>query len=79
MQISCSYWMGFRELPGDFALRCDSAWFTSPCDEVADRWKLAQHCKPRLDDPLHAAEVGFDGVCTNERQQDACAFTVNPT
>ena len=78
MKISCFHLMPYRDLPDDFDKTHDSAWFTLPFEGIADRKKVAQYYNHTLDELIHAASVGFDGVCTNEHHQNAYGFMVNP-
>lgn len=78
MKIACFHLMPYRDLPDDFEKNHKSAWFTLPFDAVADRQKVSQYYNWTLDELIHAAEAGFDGVCTNEHHQNAYGFMVNP-
>jgi alkanesulfonate monooxygenase SsuD/methylene tetrahydromethanopterin reductase-like flavin-dependent oxidoreductase (luciferase family) len=78
MKVSAFHLMPYRDLPDDFDKQYDSAWFTLPFEEVGDRKLCSQYYNDTLDELIHAAEVGFDGVCTNEHHQNAYGFMVNP-
>lgn len=78
MKIACFHLMPYRDLPEDFEKTHDSAWFTLPFDGIADAELCSQYYNDTLDELIHAAEVGFDGVCTNEHHQNAYGFMVNP-
>lgn len=78
MKIACFHLMPYRDLPADFEKKYKSAWFTLPFDQVADRFKVSQYYNQTLDELIHAANSGFDGVCTNEHHQNAYGFMVNP-
>jgi hypothetical protein len=78
MKVSAFHLMPYRDLPDDFDKTHNSAWFTLPFESIADRKLCAQYYNHTLDELTFAAEVGFDGVCTNEHHQNAYGFMVNP-
>jgi alkanesulfonate monooxygenase SsuD/methylene tetrahydromethanopterin reductase-like flavin-dependent oxidoreductase (luciferase family) len=78
MKVSAFHLMPHRELPADFERRYESVWVTPPWWELADARRVGQYYNWTLDELLHAAAAGFDGVCTNEHHQNAYGFMPNP-
>ena len=78
MKISAFHLMPHRELPADFEQRYPSVWVTPPWWELADARRVGQYYNWTLDELLHAARAGFDGVCTNEHHQNAYGFMPSP-
>ena len=78
MKISAFHLMPHRELPADFEQRYESVWVTPPWWELADARRVGQYYNWTLDELLHAARSGFDGVCTNEHHQNAYGFMPSP-
>jgi alkanesulfonate monooxygenase SsuD/methylene tetrahydromethanopterin reductase-like flavin-dependent oxidoreductase (luciferase family) len=78
MKISAFHLMPHRELPADFEDRYESVWVTPPWWEVADASRVGQYYNWTLDELIHAARAGFDGVCTNEHHQNAYGFMPSP-
>src|SRR4029453_13658106 len=58
--------------------RHPSVWVTPPWWELADARRVGQYYNWTLDELLHAARAGFDGVCTNEHHQNAYGFMPSP-
>src|SRR4026207_1659018 len=78
MKVSAFHLMPHRELPPDFERRHPSVWVTPPWWELADARRVGQYYNWTLDELLHAARAGFDGVCTNEHHQNAYGFMPSP-
>ena len=78
MKISAFHLMPHRELPANFERRYPSVWVTPPWWELADARRVGQYYNWTLDELLHAARAGFDGVCTNEHHQNAYGFMPSP-
>ena len=78
MKISAFHLMPHRELPADFEKRYPSVWVTPPWWELADARRVGQYYNWTLDELIHAARAGFDGVCTNEHHQNAYGFMPSP-
>src|SRR5436309_1866682 len=78
MKVSAFHLMPHRELPADFEQRYPSVWVTPPWWELADARRVRQYYYWTLDELLHAARAGFDGVCTNEHHQNAYGFMPSP-
>ena len=51
---------------------------TPPWWELADARRVGQYYNWTLDELLHAARAGFDGICTNEHHQNAYGFMPSP-
>ena len=62
MKISAFHLMPHRELPADFERRYPSVWVTPPWGELADARRVGQYYNWTLDELLHAARAGFDGI-----------------
>lgn len=78
MKVSAFELMPYRDLPHDFQEKHESAWVTLPWHGVADPELVGRYYNWTLDELLYAAEVGFDGICTNEHHQNAYGFMANP-
>ena len=78
MKVSMFHLMPYRDLPADFEKNYESAWFNLPFKEVADAQTASKYYNWTLDELQYGAEMGFDGVCTNEHHQNAYGFMVNP-
>ncbi len=78
MKVSAFHLMPYRDLPDDFEKKYPSSMFTIRWSDVGNAEKVHQYYNWTLDELLHAAKVGFDGVCTNEHHQNVYGFMVNP-
>ncbi|MGQ0466296.1 MAG: LLM class flavin-dependent oxidoreductase [Sporichthyaceae bacterium] len=78
MKVSMFHLMPHRELPADFNTRYPSVWVTPPWHELADPERVGQYYRWTMTELLHAAEMGYDGVCVNEHHQNAYGFMPNP-
>src|SRR5919198_1221042 len=78
VKISAFHLMPYRELPADFEQRYESVWVTPPWWELADARRVGDYYNWTLDELLHAARSGFDGLCTNEHHQNAYGFMPSP-
>lgn len=70
--------MPHRDLPADFEKRYKSVWVDPPFNELADPMKVGQYYNWTLDELIHAAHAGLDGVCVNEHHQNAYGFMPGP-
>jgi len=70
--------MPHRELPEDFEQRYKSVWVDPPFHELADASRVGQYYNWTLDELVHAARAGFDGICVNEHHQNAYGFMPSP-
>ena len=78
MKISMFHLMPYRDLPADFEQRYHSVWVDAPYAELADSKKVGQYYNWTLDELIHAAKCGIDGICVNEHHQNAYGFMPNP-
>ncbi|GEL18381.1 LLM class flavin-dependent oxidoreductase [Pseudonocardia asaccharolytica] len=78
MKVSMFHLMPHRELPDDFERRYKSVWVDPPFPELADPDRIGQFYNWTLDELVHAARVGFDGICVNEHHQNAYGFMPGP-
>ena len=78
MKVSAFHLMPHRELPHDFEQRYESVWVTPPWWELADARRVGQYYNWTLDELIHAAHAGFDGICANEHHQNAYGFMPSP-
>ncbi|HEY2105202.1 MAG TPA: LLM class flavin-dependent oxidoreductase [Candidatus Binataceae bacterium] len=78
MKISMFHLMPYRELPADFEQRYHSVWVDPPFWELADPEKVGQYYNWTLDELIHAARCGMDGICVNEHHQNAYGFMPSP-
>ena len=78
MKISMFHLMPYRDLPADFEKRYHSVWVDPPFWELADPEKVGQYYNWTLDELIHAAKMGMDGICVNEHHQNAYGFMPSP-
>jgi alkanesulfonate monooxygenase SsuD/methylene tetrahydromethanopterin reductase-like flavin-dependent oxidoreductase (luciferase family) len=78
MKVSMFHLMPHRELPDDFERRYKSVWVDPPFPELADADRVGQYYNWTLDELVHAARRGFDGICVNEHHQNAYGFMPGP-
>src|ERR671923_218202 len=72
MKISMFHLMPHRELPDDFEKRYKSVWVDPPFHELADASRVGQYYNWTLDELVHAARAGLDGICVNEHDHCYC-------
>jgi alkanesulfonate monooxygenase SsuD/methylene tetrahydromethanopterin reductase-like flavin-dependent oxidoreductase (luciferase family) len=78
MKISMFHLMPYRDLPADFEQKYKSVWVDPPYWELADSNKVGQFYNWTLDELIHAARAGMDGICVNEHHQNAYGFMPSP-
>ena len=78
MKISMFHLMPHRELPDDFEQRYHSVWVDPPFHELATPERVGDYYNWTLDELMHAADLGFDGICVNEHHQSAYGFMPGP-
>jgi alkanesulfonate monooxygenase SsuD/methylene tetrahydromethanopterin reductase-like flavin-dependent oxidoreductase (luciferase family) len=78
MKISMFHLQPHRDLPEDFEKRYEAVWVTPPWWELADAEMVGRYYNWTIDELVHAAKAGFDGICTNEHHQNAYGFMPNP-
>lgn len=70
--------MPYRDLPDDFDKRYASGWVDAPWWELGDAEKAGEYYNQSIDELMHAAKMGFDGLGTNEHHQNVYGFMCNP-
>src|SRR3981081_1031854 len=78
MRVTSFHFMPYRDLPDDFDQRYASGWVDAPWWELGDAEKAGQYYNWSLDELMHAARMGFDGLGTNEHHQNVYGFMCNP-
>ena len=78
MKVSMFHLMPYRDLPDDFEQKYHSVWVDPPWTELGDAEKVGQYYNWSLDELIHAAKAGMDGICVNEHHQNAYGFMPNP-
>ena len=78
MKVSFFGLMPHRNLPDDFEQRYKSVWVDPPFNELADPTEVGKWYNWTLDEYVHAANAGFDGICLNEHHQNAYGFMPGP-
>ncbi len=78
MKVTSFHFMPYRELPDDVELRYRSMWVDAPWHELADAARAGDFYNQSIDELMLAAEVGFDGLGTNEHHQNPYGFMCNP-
>src|SRR5258706_2198063 len=71
--------MPYRDLAPDFDQRYRSAYIDPVWFDVADPDKVGQYYNWTLDEMVHAARAGMQGVCNNQQQQNVYGFMANPS
>jgi alkanesulfonate monooxygenase SsuD/methylene tetrahydromethanopterin reductase-like flavin-dependent oxidoreductase (luciferase family) len=78
LKISMFHLMPYRDLPPDFEQRYHSIWVDPPFHELATPQACGQYYNWTLDELIHAAKSGMDGICVNEHHQNAYGFMPGP-
>ncbi|HXZ88753.1 MAG TPA: LLM class flavin-dependent oxidoreductase [Candidatus Binataceae bacterium] len=78
MKISMFHLMPYRELPADFETKYHSVWVDPPFWELAQPERVGQYYNWTLDELIHGAKCGMDGICVNEHHQNAYGFMPSP-
>jgi alkanesulfonate monooxygenase SsuD/methylene tetrahydromethanopterin reductase-like flavin-dependent oxidoreductase (luciferase family) len=78
VKVTSFHFMPYRELPDDVERRYRSVWVDAPWSELADAGRAGDFFNQSIDELLIAAEVGFDGLGTNEHHQNPYGFMCNP-
>jgi alkanesulfonate monooxygenase SsuD/methylene tetrahydromethanopterin reductase-like flavin-dependent oxidoreductase (luciferase family) len=79
VKVCMFHLMPYRDLPKDFRARHKSAYIDPVWFDVADPHKVGQYYNWTLDEFIHAARLGIDGVCTNQHHQNVYGFMANPS
>jgi alkanesulfonate monooxygenase SsuD/methylene tetrahydromethanopterin reductase-like flavin-dependent oxidoreductase (luciferase family) len=78
MKVTSFHFMPYRDLPDDVEDRYRSVWVDAPWSELGDARKAGDYFNQSIDELMLAAEVGFDGLGTNEHHQNPYGFMCNP-
>lgn len=78
MKVTSFHFMPYRTLPDDVTDRYPSLWVDAPWHELADATTAGDNYNDSIDELMLAAELGFDGLGTNEHHQNAYGFMCNP-
>ncbi len=78
VKVTAFHFMPYRELPDDVEHRYRSMWVDAPWHELADAARAGDFYNQSIDELLLAAEMGFDGLGTNEHHQNPYGFMCNP-
>jgi len=77
MKILSFQQMPYRDLPKDFAQKYDSV-VTTPYNKLVDRDEMHKIHVDFLDEMMHAARAGFDGLALTEHSQASYDILPNP-
>ena len=77
MRVSLFQQVPYRELPDDFEKRYESV-ITTPYHGLVDPVKVQQSFRQSLDELMHAARAGFDGLAITEHGQSSYDMAPNP-
>lgn len=77
MKVLAFEQLPYRHMPKDFAQKYDSV-VTTPYHELVDARLMHQQHVHYIDEMLHAARVGFDGLATTEHGQASYDILPNP-
>lgn len=78
VKVTSFHFMPYRDLPDDFEKRYTSSWVDAPWWELGDAEKVGAYYNQSIDELMHAAKMGFDGLGTNEHHQNVYGFMCNP-
>jgi alkanesulfonate monooxygenase SsuD/methylene tetrahydromethanopterin reductase-like flavin-dependent oxidoreductase (luciferase family) len=78
VKVTAFHFMPYRDLPAGAERRHRSMWVDAPFGELADAGRVGDFYHQSIDELLLAAEVGFDGLGTNEHHQNPYGFMCNP-
>jgi alkanesulfonate monooxygenase SsuD/methylene tetrahydromethanopterin reductase-like flavin-dependent oxidoreductase (luciferase family) len=70
--------MPYRDLPADFTKRYSSSFIEPSWSELGDASAAGRYYNWSIDELMYAAELGFDGIGTNEHHQNVYGFMCNP-
>ena len=63
MKLSMFHLMPYRDLPADFETKYHSVWVDPPFWELARPDRVGQYYNWTLDELIHGAKCGMDGIC----------------
>jgi hypothetical protein len=75
VKVCMFHLMPYRDLPADFDKHYKSAYIDPVWFDVADPKKVGQYYNWTLDEFIHAARSGMNGVCTNQHHQNGRLLT----
>lgn len=78
MKVSLFQQAAYRALPGDFEQRYDSV-VTTPYGDVVEPGPMYDSLRWYIDELLHGARLGFDGVAVSEHGQCSYDMVPNPS
>jgi len=78
VKVTSFHFMPYRDLPDDVETRYRSVWVDAPWSELGDARKAGDFFNQSIDELMLAAELGFDGLGTNEHHQNPYGFMCNP-
>jgi alkanesulfonate monooxygenase SsuD/methylene tetrahydromethanopterin reductase-like flavin-dependent oxidoreductase (luciferase family) len=78
MKLSMFHLMPYRDLPADFETKYHSVWVDPPFWDLAQPDRVGQYYNWTLDELIHGAKCGMDGICVNEHHQNAYGFMPSP-
>src|SRR5687768_11144869 len=70
VKVCMFHLMPYRELPGDYTQRYNSAHVEPVWFDIADPDKVGQYYNATLDEMVYAAKAGLHGLCTNQHHQN---------
>lgn len=74
MKLTSFHMQGYRDLPADFNKRYNSIWVDIPNSELCDPATTGEYLRQNLRELEYAAELGYDGIGTNEHHQNGYGF-----
>lgn len=77
MKVTYFQQVPYRELPSDFEKRYESV-VTTPYFDVIESQNVTRAFRSALDELMHAARAGFDGLAVTEHGQSAYDMAPNP-
>lgn len=77
MKVTYFQQVPYRHLPGDFDARFESV-VTTPYHELVEPSCISEAFRDALDECMHAARAGFDGITITEHSQSAYDMAPNP-
>lgn len=78
MKVTSFHFMPHRELPDDFEKNHESSWISPQWHELTENNDVGDYYNHSIDELMHAARMGFDGIGTNEHHQNVYGFMCNP-
>lgn len=78
MKVTSFHFMPYRDLPADFTERYSSSFIEPRWSEIGDASTVGRYYNDSIDELMYAAELGVDGLGTNEHHQNVYGFMCNP-